>query len=232
MNLAQLDGNTAIIFLVAYLVAAAFYAIPAAIAFRKGRVFSGVLCVILALILGLGSAGVAFTGHERSLQEWFFYGGGLAWVLLLIYSIAITDYRKQAEHESLKRQVQALTTAQRRQRLRRRDAPRFIICARCGERSNAELPACWKCGQSFVPEPAVVSAPPAIVAAPPSIVSDAGDATPIMPTPAALDLGTREIKVRCKDCGKRYSGTVEQIAALRACPRCKASPFDAVTAEP
>lgn len=61
------------------------------------------------------------------------------------------------------------------------------------------------------------------------MVSDANDATPIMPTPAAPDVGAHEIKVRCKACGKRYSGTVAQIAGLKACPRCKASPFDAET---
>lgn len=110
--------------------------------------------------------------------------------------------------------------------------PQFVQCLRCGETNNAGLAACWKCGQSFVPEPVIVSAPPMIVAAPPRIVSDAGDATPIMPTPAAPDLGENQIKVRCKACGKRFSGTVAQLSSLKACPRCKAAPFDAETVSP
>ena len=49
------------------------------------------------------------------------------------------------------------------------------------------------------------------------------DETPVMPqrfNPAV------DVKVRCRGCGKRFAGTAESIGALRACPRCKAEPFD------
>jgi hypothetical protein len=48
---------------------------------------------------------------------------------------------------------------------------------------------------------------------------------PSSPAPPIVELGSKMIKVGCKSCGKRFSGTVAQIAKLKACPRCKAAPF-------
>lgn len=58
------------------------------------------------------------------------------------------------------------------------------------------------------------------------------DATPIMPAASPANLGATEIKVRCVACRKKFAGTVAHIAALKACPKCKATPFrsEAVTA--
>ncbi|MCA8917231.1 MAG: hypothetical protein KDB90_17705 [Planctomycetes bacterium] len=52
------------------------------------------------------------------------------------------------------------------------------------------------------------------------------DATPIMGTPVSSEAADVEIKVRCKACNKRYSGSAAKLSRLRSCPRCKASPFE------
>lgn len=152
-------------------------------------------------------------------------------LIALLVALSRPDKRLQQGHAPAPpRRPPPVMTRRRRQELAAAEAermasvPQFVQCLRCGETNNASLTACWKCGQSFLPEP------PQVVAAPPAV--DSGDATPIMPTPAAPDLGAHEIKVRCKACGKRYSGTVANIARMKACPRCKATPFDAETVSP
>lgn len=187
----------------------------------------GFACGLVAAVV------FANKGHGGK-AAWAFIGSLLCPIIGLFavaHAISEPDKRhSQGRAPAPPRRPPPVMTRRRRQELATAEAermasvPQFVQCLRCGETNNASLTACWKCGQSFMPEP------PQVVEAPPAV--DSGDATPIMPTPAASDLGDNQIKVRCKACGKRYSGTVAQLASLKACPRCKAAPFDAVTVEP
>lgn len=51
------------------------------------------------------------------------------------------------------------------------------------------------------------------------------DSTPIVEQNPTV-VPTQEVKVRCKACNKKFSGAIDNIAALKSCPKCKASPFD------
>jgi hypothetical protein len=133
--------------------------------------------------------------------------------------------------------------------------PGFLLCPRCGQQANTALSACWNCKLPFQSAMVLPAQPAGQVAPAPyaapfrtpgqsgvdntsqadvsvgmsqfSSAPDVADVTPILPTPATR--GERLIKVRCNACGKRYSGSVAQIATLKACRRCNTAPFDGVT---
>jgi hypothetical protein len=220
------------------LLVALLYAIPAIALLRKGHIVGGVLCFILAMLLLLGAIGQATfqrDQHGSAGADWFFYGGGFVWMLLLIWSAGAPDlvYRRK-QHEIANDLNQRLNNLQRRlshfesQGL---NAP---------PHSFPQLPSAVH-PRMFVPTSPLIAVPPRAVSEPatptplerpPARNTEADpDATPIMPQPPVDAISDNEIKVRCKACGKKFGGKVADIAKLKACPRCKASPFESTPAE-
>jgi hypothetical protein len=127
-----------------------------------------------------------------------------------------------------------------------RQAAQFVTCNRCGQQNNASLSTCWNCDLSLHGDPEPIhgwAVPPRTVAVSPAATrarvptpardphSDDPHATPLLEHSSAPSLGSRLIKVRCKACQKKFSGTVALIAGLHACPNCNANPFDSESAE-
>ncbi|MCC6572879.1 MAG: hypothetical protein IT462_03720 [Planctomycetes bacterium] len=217
-------------------------AIPAGIAGSKRAVGIGVLlfcfCVAASLAAGLG---LEF-GLKKTVGQFYFGIGVLVWVLSVVWALAIKDRRATVP---LRTQFVVRPKKRKPPAAPETPAQAFNTCPRCGQSNNVTLTACWNCKLPFSGEVVQVAAlpvaPPEVVEppsayAPETIGSGFGvtqavdDATPIMADEPASASDAKEIKVRCKACRKKFSGTAAKIGALKSCPRCKHSPFDVIAA--
>lgn len=184
---------------------------------QKGHVGEGVAAMILGCLCPLGG------------------------IIAIIVAVSRPDKRAEAARQAIDSSIQRQLARQRRQLAHHQRVieevappppafnPGQVRCPRCGSMNAAELRACWHCAFVFG-----MDAPPAIegdVAAdaptpilPVEPVQVDNDRTPILAMPAVVE-SPANIKVRCTACKKKFSGLPAELAALNACPRCKASPF-------
>jgi hypothetical protein len=134
--------------------------------------------------------------------------------------------------------------------------PGFLNCPRCGQQNGVARDDCWSCGLGFHPS---MKPPPAedledldylpddAAVIPQASVetvrqrSSPGEETvkqapqvgeeTVVKEQVATQPTERVIKVRCKDCRKKFSGRESIIEKLQTCPKCKGFPFQYEPAE-
>lgn len=202
--------------------------IPMAVALQRKRPGIAAICFLLSLAgIGMAVFGMVF---KVGSSAWYVYfvGGCVAVALSILLGLVAQNPEKNSKEKVLQ-STQWQLAQQKRQIARlakqaqQSAAPvGFVQCPRCGAQNGEAQSACWQCKLPFQTAEAEVVAAPAVVAPPPVSKPPARPSAP-SPTPT-------EIKVRCKACGKKFGGTVAQIASLKACPRCKATPFQSESA--
>lgn len=133
----------------------------------------------------------------------------------VLSALSLKDMNAELQHKQMQALANRVNNAARERA--RESAVENVSqtrCPRCGSMNAAELVSCWNCGIDLVEadegEPSTVEAQ-----GPPEPAE--GQAQP---------LKQHKLFIECRTCGKQFSGPKGKIQAIKACPKCGASPFD------
>ncbi len=244
---------TATLVAILLMVTAALCGIPAAIAATRGQVLKAILLLITCAV-GCGFLtffGLLMLSESSGIGILYLLGSSVVWTVSVVWSLTLEKRTQAGDVASEQRHRERVRTlsgeAQRvleeQTRIGRLEADLYNLRAevaqtkpvvpqsestchnpQCGSKCAAHMEFCWKCGfalRDFASSGQTdLNRPPSSTQEPAPVSVPAEARTGLAPT------STQELRVECRSCQKRFSGALEKIQTLRACPKCGAVPFN------